>query len=302
MRRLACLIGNNNYIHWSPLKCAVNDAMRMERDLCKYGFETILGNDLGMDEIKNTIKEFEFNLSNYDAGLLFFAGHGVEIEGRQYLVPTDSPQTALDLNEYLYDTTKLIQHFSACTANEENFAGIIVFDCCRSRIPKSSADRGASAKSPSKAKGVYIAFATEPGSTAKEVGEHGLFTLSLCNALEQHGSEKIEDVFKRVRKDVVSNCGEQIPWDYSSLLGNFYFQDTAALLKKSATQGKEWLTMDFLRELLSNALNYTQIKERVYSQADEMNATLSQKEELLKRVLDQLDDLYINTTYDNKEV
>jgi Uncharacterized protein containing caspase domain len=294
MRRLACLIGNNNYAHWNPLNCAVNDAMSMESVLQEYGFDTTLHKNLIMNELKETILNFEFNLANYDAGLLFFAGHGVEIEGRQYLVPTDSPKDTLDFDRCLYDTTALIQCFSDCTVNEENFAGIIVFDCCRSRMIKSSVDRGYSADFPSQAKGVYIAFATEPGGSAKEVDKHGLFTLSLCNAINQHGSEKIEDVFKRVRKDVVNQCGEQIPWDHSSLLGDFYFKDAAALLKKNMDQGKDWLTSDFLRELLDTGLNYMQIKDRVYLQADEMNATVSQKEELLKKVLNELDDIYIN--------
>lgn len=294
MRRLACLIGNNDYANWDPLKCAINDAMSMECVLKKYGFDTTLHKNLIMDKLKETIKKFEFDLANYDAGLLFFAGHGVEIEGRQYLVPTDSTKDTFDIDRCLYDTTALIQLFSDCTVNEENFAGIIVFDCCRSRMTKSSVDRGFSANFPSQAKGVYIAFATEPGGSAKEIDDHGLFTLSLCDAIEQHGSEKIEDVFKRVRKDVVNQCGEQIPWDHSSLLGDFYFQDAAALLKKSVAQGKDWPTSDFLQELLDNALSYTQIKDRVYRQADEMNATSSQKEELLKKVLDELDDIYIN--------
>lgn len=302
MRRLACLIGNNEYVHWNRLSCAVNDAMQMECVLKNHGFETTLYKNMIMDDLKNAIEEFKYSLTNYDAGLLFFAGHGVEIEGRQYLVPIDSPQQTSDYDKYLYDTTALIQLFSACTANEENFAGIIVFDCCRSRLRICSADRGFSDNSQATAKGVYIAFATEPDRTAKEVDGHGLFTLSLCDAIEQYGFEKIEDVFKRVRKDVVNKCSMQIPWDNSSLLGDFYFQDTVALLEKSAAQGKTWLTLDFLREILKNALSYTQIKDKVYRQADEINATLSQKEELLKKVLDQLDDLYIKDKNNSEAV
>lgn len=292
MRRLACLIGNNKYIHWSPLNCAINDAMKMECVLKKNGFETKLYKNLNMDCLKNAIKEFESSLTNYDAGLLFYAGHGVEVEGCQYLVPIDSPKTP-DFDKGLYDTTTLIRHFSACTANEEEFAGIIIFDCCRIRMYKSSTDRGCSDKFQSTAKGVYIAFATEPDRAAKEADGHGLFTLSLCNAIEQYGFEKIEDVLKHARKDVVNKCSVQIPWDNSSLLGDFYFKDTAALLKKSATHEKDFLSPDFLHEVLDNALSYTQIKDKVYRQADDINATTSQKEELLIKVLNQLDALYI---------
>lgn len=293
MRRLACLIGNNEYMHWNSLKCAVNDAMKMKCVLANHGFKTTLHKNLNMDELKNAIKEFEYNLTNYDAGLLFYAGHGVEVEGRQYLVPIDSPKLP-DFDKDLYDTTALIQLFSTCTANEENFAGIIIFDCCRSRIHKYSTERGCLDKFQSTAKGVYIAFATEPDRAAKEVDEHGLFTLSLCDAIEEYGSEKIEDVLKHARKNVINKCSDQIPWDNSSLLGDFYFNDIVALLNKSAKQGKDWLSQDFLQVVLDNALSYTQIKERVYRQADDIHATVSQKEELLLKVLDQLDSLYIN--------
>lgn len=295
MRRMACLIGNDSYEQWSPLSCAVNDAERMERVLQKHGFETIVHKNLNMEDLRSAVSQFRYSLANCDAGLLFFAGHGVEVEGRQYLVPVNAPsyENIDDCDKDIYDTTGLIKLFSECTAKEENFVGIIVFDCCRSRLTKFCANRGPSAVSLLQAKGVYISFATEPGNKAKEIGKHGLFTLSLCDAIEQHGAEKIEDVFKRVRKDVVTQCNEQIPWDHSSLLGDFYFQDTTALLKKSAAWGKDWLNPDFLQDILGGALSYTEIKDRVYCQADEINASLSQKEELLIKVLDQLDNLYI---------
>lgn len=293
MRRLACLIGNNDYLHWNSLNCAVNDAMKMKCVLENHGFETTSYENLNMDKLKDAIKLFEYNLVHYDAGLLFYAGHGVEVEGHQYLVPIDCPKSP-DFDTNLYDTTTLIQLFSACTANEENFAGIIIFDCCRSRMTKSSTNRGCLNGFQSTAKGVYIAFATEPGKTAKEVEGHGLFTLSLCEAIEQYGSEKIEDVLKYARKNVVNKCSDQIPWDNSSLLGDFYFNDAVALLNKSATQGKDWMSLDFLHVVLEKALSYTQIKEEIYHQADKINATVSQKEELLLKVLDQLDSLFIN--------
>ncbi len=293
MRRLACLIGNNEYVHWNSLSCAVNDAIKMKCVLENHGFETKLHKNLNMDNLKEAIKEFEYNLLHYDAGLLFYAGHGVEIEGCQYLVPIDSPKSP-DFDKDLYDTTRLIQLFSSCTANEENFAGIIIFDCCRSRMHKFRTDRGCSDRFQSTAKGVFIAFATEPDKTAKEVDGHGVFTLSLCDAIEQYGSEKIEDVLKYARKKVVNRYSDQIPWDNSSLLGDFYFNDIMALLNKNEIQEKNWLSPDFLHVVLDDDLSYTQIKEGVYHQADDINATVSQREELLLKVLDQLDSLYIN--------
>jgi len=223
-KRLALIIGNSEYDS-SPLRNPENDASSMAAELEALGFEVMLGTNASKDEMLVSIRDFGAKLKTHQGvGLFYFAGHGLQVQGRNYLVPVDANiQKEQDVELEAVDLQRVL--------GEMEFAGnnlnIVVLDACRNN-PYASSFRsggGSGLATTTAPQGTFIAFATAPGQVAADgTGSNGLYTQELIAAMREPGV-KIEDVFKKVRMNVYNLSGKtQVPWENSSIFGDFYFK------------------------------------------------------------------------------
>lgn len=225
-QRVALVIGNAAY-NSEPLDNPVNDARAISTTLTDFGFRvhTVLDGDLRA--MQRGLLSFTEDISPGDTALVFYAGHGVQANDRNYLMPVDADVTseselrfsALEMNDILEELARARARIS-----------IVIMDACRNN-PFEQKTRGGSRGLAvvDAAAGTLIAYATAPGSVAADGdGTNGVYTTALLEALAQPGLQ-VEEVFKRVRKEVVSVTGNrQIPWESSSLTGDFVFNETDA--------------------------------------------------------------------------
>jgi formylglycine-generating enzyme required for sulfatase activity len=220
--RLALVIGNSHY-KTAPLKNPVNDAADMAATLKKYGFSVIVLLDASRKKMKKAVRAFGKDLrKNSGVGLFYYAGHGMQIKGNNYLIPTGvTIESEADVEDEAV-SARLILGKMEDAGNDLN---IVILDACRnnpySRNFRTSTPGLARMDAP---KGTLISYATGPGSVAADGdGRNGLYTQHLLKNMGKPGL-KIEDVLKNVRIAVVSETtGKQIPWEASSLMGDFYF-------------------------------------------------------------------------------
>lgn len=226
-KRIALVIGNASY-PIGPLANPVNDARDMAAALRVVRFEVTLREDLTQRQMKEEIQAFGRALRAGGVGLFYYAGHGLQVGGRNYLVPIDAKiEREEDVEFEAVDAGRVLAEL----AKAENNLNIIILDACRNnpfaRSFRSAAQGLAYMSAPS---GTLIAYATAPGAVASDGrGRNGLYTEELLKNMRQPGL-RIEDVFKRVRVGVRTKTnGNQVPWESVSLEGDFYFMPTAAV-------------------------------------------------------------------------
>ncbi len=233
-RRVALVIGNAAYKS-APLQNPVNDSRDVANALRRMGFEVIERQNLGREGFAGVVREFGDKLRGASVGLFYFAGHGLQVKGRNFLVPVDAdiaredevPYRSFDVNEVLDKMD------SARTA-----VNLVLLDACRNnpfaRSFKTSQSGLAQMDAPT---GTLIAFATAPGSVAQD-GEgtaNGLYTGALLKHIGTPGLA-VEQMFKRVRVDVVAaSRNSQVPWESSSLNRDFSFANAVALASAAPT-------------------------------------------------------------------
>ncbi|SNR64927.1 Uncharacterized protein, contains caspase domain [Humidesulfovibrio mexicanus] len=218
--RIALIIGNGAY-KTAPLRNPARDAQDMAALLKSLGFSVTLKTDVDQKDMEEAVRQFGLNLRQGGVGLFYFAGHGLQVQGNNYLVPVDARiQTESDVRFECLDAGRVLGKME----DAGNALNIVILDACRNN-PFSrgfrSADRGlAEMRAPT---GSIIAYATAPGSVASDgTGANGIYTKHLLSAMRTPGLP-ITDVFMRVRMGVVSETGKkQVPWESSSLTGYFY--------------------------------------------------------------------------------
>ena len=222
LRRIALVIGNSGYVY-SPLKNPVNDAKAMAAALKELGFDVMLVLNAGQEQMETAIDQFGRQLlSGNQVGLFYFAGHGVQVDGANYLIPVDA--VIKRQSDVRYKAVNIGQVLGAMGDAKDNL-NIVILDACRDNpLPRSfrSASRGlARVEGP---KGTIIGFATSPGSVAADgEGDNGLYTKHLLGNMREAGLS-IEQVFKKVLQGVdQETSGQQIPWTESSFTGDFSF-------------------------------------------------------------------------------
>lgn len=220
-RRVALIIGNSNYTYASPLLNPRNDAEAMTTALQEVGFEVMSVFDGTLAEMRSAIIGFGRELGAGSVGLFFYAGHAIQFDGENYLIPIDA--NAED-EEYATVVSVNVDEILGRMEDADNRLNIVVLDACRDNPFASStrsAVRGlAQTAAPS---GTFIAYAAAPGQRASDgTGDNSPFTSALLTALDQPGL-KLEEVFKQVRGDVVATT-DQTPWTNSSITGDFYFR------------------------------------------------------------------------------
>lgn len=226
-QRTALVIGNSSYTGISALTNPVNDANDMEQALSNTGFKVVKVIDGSRDQINEAIFSFSKLLERADVGLFFYAGHAVQVEGVNYLVPVEA-----DLEKKYQLKSQCIQVNDVLGAMEDanNKCNIVILDACRNNPFKGltrSANRGlARMNSP---RGSLLVYATQPGGVASDgKSRNGVYTQSLLRHMKTPNLE-IMTLLRRVRNDVLDATEEtQMPWESSSLTGDFYFSTNSA--------------------------------------------------------------------------
>lgn len=230
-KRVALVIGNSAYQHTAPLKNPSNDATDIAEKLRQLGFEVIDGTDLSKGDMEQRIRTFADKLVGADVGLFFYAGHGLQVDGRNFLAPVDAKlKSDTDLDFEAVELNLVLKQL------ERNSRVSVVFlDACRdnplaSSLAKTSRslEVGRGLARVDKAVGMMIAFSTQPGNIALDGdGRNSPFTGALLRHIASEGSS-INDVMIDVRKDVLNATnGKQVPWENSSLTGQFFFKPAA---------------------------------------------------------------------------
>ena len=218
--RYALVIGNSAYSD-KPLKNPANDARDVARALQNLGFDVQLKTDAKLREIEEAIRDFGLKLKRGGVGIFYYAGHGIQVQGVNYLVPIGARLTSeSDAKFECVDAGRVLGKMEDA-GNELN---LVILDACRNNpFARSfrSADQGlARMDAPT---GSLVAYATAPNSVASDGGgRNGLYTKYLLQNIATPGVP-IEEVFKRVRIGVMSETGKkQVPWESSSIAGYFY--------------------------------------------------------------------------------
>ncbi len=221
--RLALVIGNATYKS-SPLTNPVNDARLMEQSLKDAGFTVLKAENASRRDMQRLIRDFGDRLKQSGGvGLFYFAGHGVQVRGNNYLIPVDADIKAED--EVAFDSIDA-QSVLEKMESAKNRMNLIVLDACRDNpFAKNSRSAAAGLATMSAPSGSLVAYSTAPGSVASDgAGKNGLYTEQLARVLQQPGLP-VEEVFKQVRAAVrrASN-NQQTPWENTALEGQFYFR------------------------------------------------------------------------------
>jgi len=221
--RTALVIGNSNYAPFPTLTNPVNDAHDIAEKLELLDFEVILKTDLGRKAMRDAIRQFGNKLKQKGgAGIFFYAGHGAQAAGKNYLIPVDAD---IQAGYELPDESVAAELLLRALEDAGNPLNIVVLDACRNNpFPASSRSGGKGLARMEGGRGTLIAFSTGPGDVAMDgEGRNSPYTKHLLQHMTETGLS-IEQVFKRVRVDVENETnGRQTTWESSSLRGDFYF-------------------------------------------------------------------------------
>ena len=224
-KRLALVIGNSEYVHGGNLKNPSNDARAMQGALERLGFAVLRHENCAQKEMKMAIDYFGRKLDGHEVGLFFYAGHGVQVGGANYLIPVDA---RLELEKDVeYDCVRADRVLAKMEAAGSD-TNIVILDACRDNPFERSwrrSGKGGGLAFMNAPSGSLIAYATSPGQTAADgAGTNGIYTGALLEHIQTPGISILQ-MFQRVRSDVMNRTGDrQVPWESTSLRGDFFFK------------------------------------------------------------------------------
>jgi uncharacterized caspase-like protein len=242
-KRVALVVGNSNYAQVGTLANPANDANDIASALKAAGFEVILGIDVDKREFDKKVRNFADILEDADAAIFFYAGHGLQVAGRNFLLPVGARvQTERDLDFDAVNLDFVLKQMELGRADKTN---IVFLDACRDNPFTRNLARSMGTRSASIGKGLaqvdtgvgtFIAYSTQPGNVALDgTGRNSPFTAALAKRVREP-DRNLTSVMIEVRKDVLAATGgKQVPWDHSALTGEFYFQPSTG--ERSATRG-----------------------------------------------------------------
>ncbi len=220
-QRVALVIGNGAY-QAAPLRNPPNDAQAISLLLQQCGFQVIERIDCTQQAMEEAIRDFGKQIQRGGVGLFYYAGHGMQVDGRNYLIPVGAEIRAEDEIRFKAVDAGLVLSKMETAGNQVN---IVILDACRdnpfARSFRSSSRGLMKMDAP---QGTFLAYATGPGDVASDgAGANGLYTSMVLKHMATPGLP-LEMVFKRVRAEVVKATGDsQVPWESSSLVGDFFF-------------------------------------------------------------------------------
>jgi len=276
-KKVALIIGNSNYKDAARLKNPVNDATDMSNALNKLGFEVAELTDATQKEMNRAISQFGRRLNGDTVGFFFYAGHGLQVKGKNYLVPIDA---LIDSEASVPTETVEIDSVLAQLASSS--LSIVVLDACRNNPFESKVRAtGGGLAQIDAPKGSFIAFATSPGRTAADGGgSNGVYTSELIKQISIPNLP-IESVFKKVRANVAKLTGDaQIPWESTSLVGDFYFNQDS---KDTELNRQEELKKIELQKTQKQEATKKLEDERILKKAEEIKL----QQEQVKKIAEQ---------------
>lgn len=221
-KRVALVIGNADYDHTSSLQNPTNDAEDIAAALSRAGFWVVVGTDLSYEAMEQSLTAFGEEAIDAATAAFFYAGHGVQVGGENYLIPVDAD---IRTEAQVRNRAMALAEVFSTMENSGARLKLVILDACRDnpfRSWRSGAGGWASTEGPA---GSVIVFATAPGSQASDnqTGSNGLYTEALLAYIETPGFE-LSSLLRRVTQRVIeSSGGEQAPWMSQSYHGDFYF-------------------------------------------------------------------------------
>lgn len=225
-RRVALIIGNTAYRHTEPLTNPSNDAKAVAAALRRLGFQAVIdGTDLDAEKLAGKVRDFSRALKGADLALFYYAGHGVQVNGLNYMMPIDAKLAEeSDVYAETVELNDVLKHME-----RQAKTNIIILDACRNNPLQRNLSRSMGTRSAAASQGLaevrsgvgtLIVFATQPGNVALDGAEkHSPFTAGLLKHIETPNID-IAIMLRRVRDDVIdSTKGQQVPWEHSSLRG-----------------------------------------------------------------------------------
>jgi hypothetical protein len=254
--RLALVIGNAAY-PGAALVNPTNDARAMSEALKAMGFTIVELRDASKAQMEEAVAKAGAMLAGKQGvGMFYYAGHGLQLDWRNYMVPIDAKlQSAADVPRQTIDMQAVLDAFKAAGTR----MNIVVLDACRDN-PFAGAATGKGLAQADAPPGTLLAFATAPGNVAEDGSAalgNGLYTSHLSRELREPRA-KIEDVFKRVRFQVRKQSeGRQVPWESTSLEDDFYFDPSVQVVKLAESERAK----EALQALTRENAEWTRIKE-----------------------------------------
>jgi len=229
-KRIALVIGNARYPKF-PLANPENDARLIATRLRSLGFEVTDQYNLGVIQFRRALRDFAKRVQQDDAiAVLYYAGHGVQIDGRNFLLPVDI--NLRDQEEIKDESVDIDELFIGRIDKVGSFPRIVILDACRNNpfAGKTRNIRSAGGLAEMGARGTLIAFASAPGAAAEDGpdGGNSIYSKSLAEEMTTPGIE-VEQMFKNVRVKVLRDTqGRQLPWVNTSLTSDFTFNPSGA--------------------------------------------------------------------------
>ena len=233
-KRIALVIGNSAYQGAPELKNSRNDAADMAAALKRLGFDVVEGSDLDKRSMERTIRQFGQKLGHADVALFYFAGHGLQVGGQNYLVPVDARLTSEgDVDFESLPLTLVLRQME-----REAKTSIVLLDACRDNPLARNLARSMGTRSSQIGQGLaevkagvgtLIGFSTQPGNIALDGdGRNSPYAAALLKYVDVPGKD-VSAVLVAVRNDVLqATGGRQVPWEYTSLTGEVFFKPRPA--------------------------------------------------------------------------
>ena len=239
-KRLALVVGNDNYENVTKLRKAANDARGIGETLSNLGFEVTTVTNSTRREMNRTLQTFKNSIGEGDIALFFFAGHGVEIEGENYLLPIDVPDAKSDQLEFIKSETIRLNTVLSELRSKKSRLNLVILDACRNNPFSGSAGRSLGGRKGlariSAPQGTFVMYSADVGETAldrlsdDDGNPNSIFTRTLIPLMKTPGFDLVDtarEIRRRVRKLALTVSHDQTPAYYDAVLGDFFF--TAAI-------------------------------------------------------------------------
>jgi len=247
-KRLALVIGNDAYENVTKLKKAVNDARVMGDTLATLGFGVTVGQNLTRREMNKVLQTFNNSINKGDIALLFFAGHGIEIEGENYLLPVDIPDAKGNQLEFIRAESVRLNGILADLRAKNAGLNLVILDACRNNPFSGSGTRslgGARGLARISApQGTFVMYSADVGEAAldrlsdEDTNPNSIFTRTLVPLMKTPGFDLVDtarETRRRVRKLALTVSHNQTPAYYDAVLGDFYFTPLSTSAGQSGT-------------------------------------------------------------------